>query len=63
MEVTKICKMCGSEFMGRTNARYCCARCRTDYETAYARKWREANREHYKEYQKKYQKGLVKKCR
>lgn len=55
MQVTKVCKMCGVEFMGNTNACYCGARCRMDYTSAYHKSWRNANREHYREYQKKYQ--------
>ena len=59
MLVTKYCKMCGSEFEGRTNARYCTPACKREYETAYAKRWRDKNREHYREYQRTYQHGIV----
>lgn len=54
MLVTKVCKICGAEFEGQTNARYCSAACRLSYETAYARKWREKNREKYRAYMRDY---------
>ena len=60
MKITKICKMCGAEFLGNTNARYCCARCRMDYQTQYARKYRNEHREQIREYNRKYQRGYSK---
>lgn len=56
MYTTKECKMCGAEFKGMTNARYCSAVCRIQFKTEYDKKWREKNIEHYRQYQRDYQK-------
>lgn len=58
--VTKICKMCGAEFLGSTNNKYCGARCRMDYQTQYARKYRDEHREQIREYNRRYQRGYNK---
>ena len=58
--VTKICKMCGTEFLGSTNNKYCGARCRMDYQTQYARKYRDEHREQIREYNRRYQRGYNK---
>lgn len=58
--VTKVCKMCGAEFLGKTNNVYCSNRCRTDFNTQYARKYREEHREQIREYNRKYQRGYNK---
>ena len=56
MCVTKICKMCGKEFQGKTRACYCSPRCRLDYQADYAKRYREANREKVRKYNRDYQK-------
>lgn len=58
--VTKICKICGAEFLGSTNNKYCGARCRMDYQTQYARKYRDEHREQIREYNRRYQRGYNK---
>ena len=52
--VTKYCKICGKEFLGYTNARYCSGACRIEFQTDYARRWRNKNREHCREYHRNY---------
>lgn len=54
MYVTKVCKICGNEFYGKTNACYCSASCRREYETAYARKYRESHQEQIRTYNRNY---------
>ena len=54
LPVIKACKICGTEFEGYTNARYCSPACKREYESAYARKWREVNRTKVRTYQRDY---------
>ena len=54
MLIEKKCKMCGTEFEGRTNACYCSNACKRQYNTEYAKRYRDNHREKITRYNREY---------
>jgi hypothetical protein len=54
--IERTCKMCGVVYESEApHSCYCSDTCRREYETAYARKWRDKNREKIRAYQREQQ--------
>lgn len=52
--------MCGSEYKGRTNSKYCGAVCRLEANRQYVKQYKEEHKEELKIYHRNYQRGYNK---